>query len=107
MEQVWYVHESMTDGPPKKSVLHNVMTMFSEFGDVSHLRCSAVKSELLALEQPEETRIQGVAILHKTKFLAVLRGDLHEGKEAKDRMNKIWFKCQKFGSLALPLGIKI
>ena len=31
VEQVWYVHESMTHGPPKKSVLHNVMTMFSEF----------------------------------------------------------------------------
>ena len=97
----------MIDLPPKESVLRRVLTLFLEFGDVSNLRCSAVESELLALEQPKGERIQGVTVVHKTKFLGVLGGDLKEGEEYNESMNKIRYKCKKIGGLALPLGIKI
>ena len=88
-------------------MLRKVLTLFSEFGDVSNLRCSAVKSELLAFEQPEGMRIQGIVVVHKTKFLGVLGGDLQEEEEYKESMNKIRFKCKKIGSVALLLGVKI
>ena len=46
-------------------------------------------------------------MLHKTKFLGVLGGELQDGEEYEHNINKICFKCKKIGSLALPLGLKI
>ena len=57
LEQFWYVDGSMIDVPPRESVLRKVLGLFAEFGEVSHLRCSAIKRELLALEQPVGDRI--------------------------------------------------
>ena len=65
--------------------------------------CSAQNSEVLAMEQP--VPIQRITVVQKTKFLDVLGGDLQEGDEYADNMNKIW--CKKIGSPALPLGVKI
>ena len=46
-------------------------------------------------------------MVHKTKFLGVLGGEVQEGEECEESMNKIRFKCKKIGSLALPLGLKM
>ena len=52
LEQFWYVDDSMIDIPTRESVLRKVLGLFAEFGEVSNLRCSAIKSDLLALERP-------------------------------------------------------
>ena len=93
--------------PPREIVLRKVLQLFHEFGHVSNLRHSVQKGELLALEQPAGVHIQGITVVHKPKFPRVLGGDLQEGQEYADSMNKIRFKCKKIGSLAIPLGIKI
>ena len=107
LKQFWYVDDSMIDIPTSGAVLRNVVKLFEDFGVVSNLRCSALKSELLALEQPPDTRIQGIQVVHKMKFLGVLGGDVQEGEGFEESMNKIRFKCKKIGSLALTLGVKI
>ena len=107
LEQCWYVDDSMIDILPRESVLRKVLGMFDEFGEVSNLWCSAIKSELLALEQPARERIQGITVMHKTKFVGVLGGELQEGEEYDEYISKICFKCKKIGSPALPLGLKI
>ena len=56
---------------------------------------------------PPVTRIWGTAVVHKTKFLGVLGGEVQEGEEYEESMNKICFKCKKIGSLAVTLGMKI
>ena len=73
--------------------------------EVANLRCSAIKSEFLAMEQPVGTRIQGIAVVHKTKFLGVLGGEVQEGEDDDKSMNKIRFKCKKLGSLGVWIYI--
>ena len=44
LEQFWYVDNSMIEIPRRESVLRKVPGMFDEFGEVSNLRCCAIKS---------------------------------------------------------------
>ena len=81
--------------------------MFEEFGEVSNLRGSATKSDLLALEQPAGDRIQRLTVVHQIKFLTVQGGERPRGEEYDQCINKMRFKCQKIGSPALPLGLEI
>ena len=89
LEQFWYVDDSVIDIPPRESVPRKVLGLFAEFGEVANLRCCAIKSELSAMEQPVGTRIQGIAVVHKTKFLGVLGGEVQEGEEYEESMNKM------------------
>ena len=90
--------DSINGIPRRETVLKKVLELFDEFRHVSNLRCSAQKSELLAMEQPVGVLIQGITVLHKMKFLGVLGGDLQEGDKYADSMNKIWYKCKKIPS---------
>ena len=76
LEQFGYVDDSMIDIPPRESVLRKVMSLLAEFGEVANLRCSAIKSELLAMERPVGTQIQSSTVVHKTKFLGLLGGEV-------------------------------
>ena len=89
------------DIPPRAYVLRKVLSLFAEFGEVANLRCSAIKSaiksELLAMEESMGTCILSIVVVHKTKFLRVLGGEVPEGEEYEESMNKIRFKCKKIG----------
>ena len=50
LEQLWYVDDSMIDISPRESVLWKVVGLFAEFGEMANLRCSAIRSALLAME---------------------------------------------------------
>ena len=67
LEQFLYVDDSVIDIPPREVVLRKVLQLFDEFGHVSNLRCSAQKSELLALEQPTGVVVQGVTVVAQNK----------------------------------------
>ena len=71
---------------------------------MAHLRSSVVKSEMLALEQPHGERIEGITVVHKMKFLRVPGGDLKEGEEYDESMNKIRHNGERLGSVACRRG---
>ena len=75
-----------------------VLRLFDEFRHLSNLRCGVQNNELLAMEQPAGMPIQGINVVHTTKFLGVLGGDLQEGDEYTDIMNKNRYKCKKIGN---------
>ena len=97
----------MTDIPQRECVLRKVLSLFAKFGELANVRCSAIKSELLAMERQVGTQIQGITVVHATKFLGMLGEEVQEGEEYDESMNKIRFKCKKIGSLALTWGTKI
>ena len=103
LEQHWYVDDSMIEIPPRESVEGKVEGMVAKLGEVWNLRCSAIKTELLALKRPPGDHIHGITVVHKTNFLGVLGGELQEGEEYDECINEFRFKCKKVGSLALPL----
>ena len=113
LEQSWYVDDSVIDIPPRELVLRKVLQLFDNFRHVSNLQCSAQESELMTLEQPVGMPIQGITVVHKSKFLGVLGGDLQGGGggEYADDMNKVranwqsWAACGGQDPAGTPVGV--
>ena len=49
--------------------------------------------------------MKGILVVHKTKFLGVLGGDIEEGEEFEESLAKDEIKCKKIASLALQLWV--
>ena len=72
----------------KQQSYYRFWCLFDDLGK-SNLGYSMEKSELLALECAEQLVVEGVLVVHKTKFLGVLEGTLENGEEFEESMHKI------------------